>query len=1037
MANTCPKCHTENPSDSKYCKECATSLPPAEAPSEDVRIEHTETLQAPREELTTGSTFAGRYQIIEELGKGGMGKVYKAQDTEIKEKVALKLIKPEISADKKTIERFQNELKFARKIGHRNVCRMYDLNKEEGSYYITMEYVSGEDLKSFIRRSEKLSTGKAISIAKQVCDGLSEAHRTGVVHRDLKPSNIMIDNEGNARIMDFGIARSLKEKGITGAGMMIGTPEYMSPEQVEGRDVDQKTDIYALGVILYEMVTGRVPFEGDPALTVAVKHKTEEPEDPRKFNTQLSEELSRVILRCLEKDKDKRFQSAGELRSELTNIEEGIPTTERAIPERKPLTSREITVQLSPKKLLVPILVFVAVVIIGLVVWRLLPKKEALPVAASDSLSLAILYFENNTGDEGLEHYRKALSDLLIADLSQSKYIRVLRGDNLYNILSRLNQLETKSYSSDVIKEVAIEGGVNHILQGNYTKAGENFRINIMLHDANTEELISSESVEGRGEESIFSMVDELTKKIKANFNLSQAALANDIDKDVGKITTSSPEAFKYYTEGRIYAERAEYEKSNELIEKAVEIDPEFAMAYRALSVNYNNLFLYAEATQNINKALELVDRLSDRERYLIQGDFYRESEKTYDKAIEAYTKLLELYPGDWPGNNNLGVIYVNIGDRDKAIERYKTAIQNKDQAIVVYTNLASSYRAKGLYDEAKRVLEDYINNVSDHAGIHRSLATTYLQQGEYDLAMEEVDKAFLLDPTNQTTIRFKGDIYFYSGDLKKAENEYQKLIRGKEPLNIFGYNRLSYLYLLQGRYKDTKKQEEKSLEIAKKYGQEVWIRNIYWGMANLDTMTGHYAKALEELNKAWLSAVNDEDRFIQEGVLFQKTQTYLAMKRLDDAQKTADEHRRMCEESMNKYLIGENYHLQGLIELEKKNYSDAIGYFEKALGALEANSGTRLDLSNSMAFAYYRSGDLEHARAEYEKISTFHTGRITYGDIYAKSYNMRGKINEELGDKTKAIENYEKFLELWKDADPELPEPEDARKRLAALKKI
>ena len=1037
MANTCPKCHTENPSDSKYCKECATSLPPAEAPSEDVRIEHTETLQVSREELTTGSTFAGRYQIIEELGKGGMGKVYKAQDTEIKEKVALKLIKPEISADKKTIERFQNELKFARKIGHRNVCRMYDLNKEEGSYYITMEYVSGEDLKSFIRRSEKLSVGKAISIAKQVCDGLSEAHRTGVVHRDLKPSNIMIDNEGNARIMDFGIARSLKEKGITGAGMMIGTPEYMSPEQVEGRDVDQKTDIYALGVILYEMVTGRVPFEGDPALTVAVKHKTEEPEDPRKFNTQLSEELSRVILRCLEKDKDKRFQSAGELRSELTNIEEGIPTTERAIPERKPLTSREITVQLSPKKLLVPILVFVAVVIIGLVVWRLLPKKEALPVAASDSLSLAILYFENNTGDEGLEHYRKALSDLLIADLSQSKYIRVLRGDNLYNILSRLNQLETKSYSSDVIKEVAIEGGVNHILQGNYTKAGENFRINIMLHDANTEELISSESVEGRGEESIFSMVDELTKKIKANFNLSQAALANDIDKDVGKITTSSPEAFKYYTEGRIYAERAEYEKSNELIEKAVEIDPEFAMAYRALSVNYNNLFLYAEATQNINKALELVDRLSDRERYLIQGDFYRESEKTYDKAIEAYTKLLELYPGDWPGNNNLGVIYVNIGDRDKAIERYKTAIQNKDQAIVVYTNLASSYRAKGLYDEAKRVLEDYINNVSDHAGIHRSLATTYLQQGEYDLAMEEVDKAFLLDPTNQTTIRFKGDIYFYSGDLKKAENEYQKLIRGKEPLNIFGYNRLSYLYLLQGRYKDTKKQEEKSLEIAKKYGQEVWIRNIYWGMANLDTMTGHYAKALEELNKAWLSAVNDEDRFIQEGVLFQKTQTYLAMKRLDDAQKTADEHRRMCEESMNKYLIGENYHLQGLIELEKKNYSDAIGYFEKALGALEANSGTRLDLSNSMAFAYYRSGDLEHARAEYEKISTFHTGRITYGDIYAKSYNMRGKINEELGDKTKAIENYEKFLELWKDADPELPEPEDARKRLAALKKI
>jgi serine/threonine protein kinase len=206
-----------------------------------------------------------------------MGKVYKAHDTEIKEKIALKLIKPEISADKKTIERFQNELKFARKIGHRNVCRMYDLNKEEGSYYITMEYVSGEDLKSFIRRVGQLPSGKAISIAKQVAEGLAEAHRLGVIHRDLKPSNIMIDKDGNARIMDFGIARSMEMKGITGAGVMIGTPEYMPPEQAEAKEVDQRSDIYSLGVILYEMVTGRVPFEGDTALSIAMKHKGEEP----------------------------------------------------------------------------------------------------------------------------------------------------------------------------------------------------------------------------------------------------------------------------------------------------------------------------------------------------------------------------------------------------------------------------------------------------------------------------------------------------------------------------------------------------------------------------------------------------------------------------------------------------------------------------------------------------------------------------------------------------------------------------------------
>ncbi|MGB3863188.1 MAG: serine/threonine-protein kinase, partial [Candidatus Aminicenantaceae bacterium] len=309
MTTRCPECHSENPEMSQFCADCGTQLgvseeKPIKAKEPKKPIEHTETLQAPREELTTGSTFARRYQIIEELGKGGMGKVYKADDIELREKVALKLIKPEISSDKNTVERFQNELKFARKIVHKNVGRMYDLGKEEGSYYITMEYVEGQDLKGLIRQSGQLAIGTTISIAKQICEGLVEAHRLGVVHRDLKPSNIMIDKDGQARIMDFGIARSLKGKGITGAGVMIGTPEYMSPEQVEGKDVDQRSDIYSLGTILFEMVAGRVPFEGDTPFTVGVKHKSEIPVDPREINAQVPEDLSLIILKCLEKERD-------------------------------------------------------------------------------------------------------------------------------------------------------------------------------------------------------------------------------------------------------------------------------------------------------------------------------------------------------------------------------------------------------------------------------------------------------------------------------------------------------------------------------------------------------------------------------------------------------------------------------------------------------------------------------------------------------------------------------------------------------------
>ncbi len=279
------------------------------------------TLASKVDEPFIGTTFANRYLIIEELGRGGMGRVFKALDKEINENIALKVLRPEISSDEKMIERFRNELKFARRISHKNVCRMYDLSKEGETYFISMEYVPGENLKNALKSEESFNLGKVILIAKQICEGLTAAHQLGIVHRDLKPQNLMIDREGNVHVMDFGIARLLTAEGMTQSGIMVGTPDYMSPEQVASEEVDHRSDIYSLGVILYEMVTGQVPFKGDTALSIALKHKTETAKDPTSFNVQIPKKLSGLILRCLEKDKEKRYQSAQEVLSELDAIE--------------------------------------------------------------------------------------------------------------------------------------------------------------------------------------------------------------------------------------------------------------------------------------------------------------------------------------------------------------------------------------------------------------------------------------------------------------------------------------------------------------------------------------------------------------------------------------------------------------------------------------------------------------------------------------------------------------------------------------------
>jgi len=674
VATKCPKCDTDNPSDSKYCKECATPLP-----SQEVSV--TKTLETPTEELTRGTTFANRYEIIEELGKGGMGRVYRVEDTQLKQEVALKLIKPEIAKDKKTIERFRNELKLARNIRHKNVCGMFDLGETEGAHFITMEYIRGEDLKSFIHRSGQLAVGTAIRIAKQVCEGLSEAHKLGVVHRDLKSNNIMIDKEGNVRIMDFGIARSLKEKGITGEGVMIGTPEYMSPEQVEGKEVDQRSDLYSFGVILYEMVTGRVPFEGDTPFTIGVKHKSERPKDPKELNAQIPENLNSIILRCLEKNKEERFQNVRKILSEIKNIE----------------VEKHVSMKIPE--------------------WK---------------NSIAVLPFKNMSADPEQEYFCEGMAEEIINALTHIKDLRVV---------ARTSAFSFKGKDED-IREIGKKLAVDKVLEGSVRKAGNRLRITAQLINVDDGYHLWSEKYD-RDLEDIFAIQDEISLAIVESMKLKLLAREKTALRKRHTDDPEAYNLYLKGLYFAAKPNREALQKALEYFREALDKDPALASAHAGVAYVYGAMSsldlalpkeMMPKAKAAAQKALQLDENLAEAHALAAMLAYYYEWD--WDAAERSFNHTFALNPGHSWAHAWRGWFCVAMNRYDEAIREIKLA-QNLDPLMpLFYAFSVGIHVAAGKFDEAidefrkATELDPNIGLAYFHVGF------VYMHKGELDTAV-------------------------------------------------------------------------------------------------------------------------------------------------------------------------------------------------------------------------------------------------------------------------------------------------------------
>jgi len=770
----------------------------------------TETLETPPEELAAGSTFAGRYHIVEELGKGGMGRVYRAIDRKLNEEVALKLIRPEIARDERTLERFQNELKIARKISHRHVGRMYELMEEKGVHFITMEYVAGQDLRGLIRQTGQLTARKAIAIATQVLGGLAEAHRLGVVHRDLKPSNIIVDREGSARIIDFGIARAAATKGMTGAGAVIGTPEYMAPEQVEGKPADQRADLYALGVILFEMVTGRPPFEGETPLAIAVMHKTDPPPDPRALAPQIPVELGRVILRALEKDRDKRYQTSKEFLAALAAIDEALPTTERTAPARKPATSKKITVEFTPKKLVIPAIALAALVLAAIFLWHPWTAPKTAAMVPKVENSIAVISFENLTGDPKHDGLIKAVPNLMITKFEAMGIPYVASWERLRDLLKQMGRDPDAPIDKEAGFEVCRREGIAVLVTGEVTKAGNVFVTNIKALDAGTKRSLASASSQGQGEESIFAQIDDLAGRVyqKLDWTLAKGGAAPP----VAEFTTASMEAYNDFLKGRELYDKNYFEDARQDLQKAIEKDPGFASAHLYMAYVYGGLRFVKLQEETYKKAKALSDKATEKERLYIEAAYANAVEKDPEKRFRILQELTAKYP------------------------REKRA----------HLSLAAYYRGRKAFPDAIGELGKALELAPDYGGAMELFAYLYMDMGEMEKATEYLKKYTAVNPGDADPYVAMGNFYFRTGRLDQAIASYREALRIKP--NFGADEWIAYIQAVKGEYGEALRTIDDF--IGKAPGAGIRMRGQWW-RAFYNHVTGRRNLAMNEADRA------------------------------------------------------------------------------------------------------------------------------------------------------------------------------------------
>ena len=968
----CPICAEENAEQASQCSKCHTPLP-GSLSQETIQVgQATEqwsvAVSTPRAiipddsgELPKGTILAGRYEILQLLGKGGMGSVYKAHDLELERLVALKLIRTELGRNPEILRRFKQELILARQVTHKNVIRIFDLGQADGIKFITMDFVEGKDLRGIITEKGKLPHEQAAKIMLQICRGLEAAHTEGVIHRDLKPQNIMVDATGRAYVMDFGIARSAYLPGMTQTGALIGTPEYMSPEQGRGEKLTAQSDLFSLGVIFYELLTGVLPYQSDTPLATLWKRMQEKAKPPIEVDPTIPQMLNDIVMRCLEIEPENRFANVGEI-AEALEAWLG-PTRGSTVLRPAPLAAvrgwRWTSVGLA------------AALVLALAASIYLWKFRGTSVSNHAPVSVLVGDFENHTGDPIFDN---TLEPMFNVALEGASFINAFsRGEA--RRLARQMQPPTEKLDEQTARLIAVSQGLGAIVTGSLSQRDNGYKLSVDVIDAVTGKVLANKDVTVDNKDQVSQAIPQLAAPIRKALG-DKTPESAQLAKDRGTFTASSLEAVHDYGVGMEQQFAGKMDDAFQSFQKASQLDPNFARAYAGMAGMSWNLNRPDDAEKYLKLAMEHVDRMSERERYRTRGLYYRRS-GDLQNCVQEYSELVKQFPADNIGHQNLANCYSDLRNASKAIEEQTKAVEIAPKSAMQRRNLALLAAYGGDVQTAEKQARAALELNPSYERAYLPLAYSQLLQGNLTGAADTYQGLQKLSKLGSSYAQSGlGDLAFYEGRFSDAARILELgATEDQAAANLLAAEKqtaLAYVHLAQGQTKS-------ALEAAAR-AQSSSKTNIRFLVARVYATAGDSAKA-QQLT-AGLST---------------------------DPQPEPQADAKIIE---------------GEIALQSGNVNQAIKSFNDANKILDTWLG-RLDLGRAyLAAGQFTEADSEFDRCIKRRGEALELDdAATYG-FFPAVYYYQGKVREGLKS-AGASESYKTYLDIRGKAgeDPLLPE--------------